>query len=151
MKNVFIALFIAGSASSWAQGNLQFSQVKLVGSTETVPAGKVWKVSNILPSDRLTSAAGGGTTGQTLTTTHVIVVNGNNVVVASSDSRYSVDAITITERGGSTAGSGTRPVSAATATSESILNGAIWLPEETTLAAGSGVYRVSVLEFTIVP
>ena len=43
------ALLISLSAS--AQGNLQFNQVKLVTTAEAVPAGKVWKVENILPTE----------------------------------------------------------------------------------------------------
>jgi len=34
----------------YSQGNLQFNQVKLVSAIETVPAGKVWKVTNFLPT-----------------------------------------------------------------------------------------------------
>jgi len=42
---VFISLF---GLMSYAQGNLQFSQVKIVSNVqETVPAGKVWKVTSI--------------------------------------------------------------------------------------------------------
>ena len=31
-----------------AQGNLQFNQVKLVTTLETVPAGKAWKVESVI-------------------------------------------------------------------------------------------------------
>ncbi len=33
-----------------AQGNLQFNQVKLITTVETVPVGKTWKISSFLPS-----------------------------------------------------------------------------------------------------
>jgi len=44
---VFISLF---GLMSFAQGSLQFNQVKLVSSEETVPAGKVWKVESVMSS-----------------------------------------------------------------------------------------------------
>ena len=44
--SIVIVLLVLGFKLS-AQNNLQFSQVKLVGSTaETVPAGKVWKIES---------------------------------------------------------------------------------------------------------
>ena len=44
----FISMFFA--SMSFSQGNLQFNQVKLVSAEETVPAGKVWKVENVIVS-----------------------------------------------------------------------------------------------------
>ena len=54
MKHLFTFLLLAISATSFAQGNLQFNQVvnldfsglNVVTSTITVPAGKVWKVNH---------------------------------------------------------------------------------------------------------
>ena len=47
MKYLFTFLFIAISAKSFAQGNLQFNQVVTVRDlTETVPLDKVWKVES---------------------------------------------------------------------------------------------------------
>ena len=48
---LLFALFL--SKFGFSQGNLQFNQVKLVSTIETVPAGKVWKVENYLPSSQL--------------------------------------------------------------------------------------------------
>jgi hypothetical protein len=43
--------YIHLSKYSYAQGNLQFNQVKLIGSTpETVPTGKVWKIESAVLS-----------------------------------------------------------------------------------------------------
>ena len=56
---------------------LQFSQVLLVSSTQTVPANKVWKVESPLPS------WGGGST------TNTITIDGNLVVVAIGGSAIS--------------------------------------------------------------
>ena len=44
----FISLFLCGL--SYSQGNLQFNQVKIVSNTDasqTVPAGKVWKIESV--------------------------------------------------------------------------------------------------------
>ena len=65
MKHLFTFLLVAVSATSFAQGNLQFNQViNLSGivptstsiATVTVPAGKVWKIT----SASWTAANGGG-------------------------------------------------------------------------------------------
>ena len=45
----FISLFLCGL--SYSQGNLQFNQVKIVSNTDpsqTVPAGKVWKIESVI-------------------------------------------------------------------------------------------------------
>ena len=54
MRRIFIVVtaFFA-VLYAYAQGNLQFNQVKLVSTVETVPAGKVWKLENYLPSSQL--------------------------------------------------------------------------------------------------
>lgn len=55
MKYIYTLLFVAISAISFAQGNLQFNQViNITGvtpggrvfTTVTVPAGKVWKITS---------------------------------------------------------------------------------------------------------
>ena len=55
MKYIYTFLFIAISATSFAQGNLQFNKVVNVSgvtpggnvfTTVTVPAGKVWKITS---------------------------------------------------------------------------------------------------------
>ena len=48
MKTLYIALFILLNHLAFAQGNLQFNQVKLVTALETVPAGKVWKIESVI-------------------------------------------------------------------------------------------------------
>jgi hypothetical protein len=132
------AILLCLNNSLSAQGpTLQFSRVILVSTVQTVPAGKVWKIENILPSARLTLVTTGysGNVGMN-STNHVIAVNGTNIYVATAD------AI------GSTYGNGTTGYAA---TASNILNNPIWLPEGTTLAAGTGVNSISVIEFTIVP
>ena len=56
MKYIYTLLFVAISATSFAQGNLQFNQVinisgaipvgNNVSTTVSVPAGKVWKITS---------------------------------------------------------------------------------------------------------
>ena len=70
MKNIFFILLsfiLLSFTHSFAQGNLQFNQVLLVGnSTMTVPATKVWKVESIVSgssypvTSNCTSASGQG-------------------------------------------------------------------------------------------
>lgn len=64
MKNIlllFLVLLSFGIAK--AQGTLQFNQVKLVSSVQTVPAGKVWKVVNIYAPQVIRFQASSGSGG----------------------------------------------------------------------------------------
>lgn len=133
-KQLLISLLVIACCTVFtmqlhAQYNLQFNQVKLVGTTETVPSGKVWKIESVLPSTRLTSAFcwGSSSCGSAQTQT-IIMVDGTGVYLATSDA------------------SGSSYMSNATA---AVLNTNIWLPAGTTLAAGSGVYKISVIEFNL--
>jgi hypothetical protein len=146
-----LAFTLFASHLTLAAQTLQFSQVILLTNTQTVPAGKVWKISNMLPANPLTSGASGGQSNVSNQTEHKIIVNGVPVFLASSHANYSVDVISMFERGGSTSGTGSRPVAAANASSQTILNGAIWLPAGTTLAPDVGIYGLSILEFNSIP
>jgi len=50
---IVVSLFLLANTSR-AQ-TLQFSQVLLVSTTQTVPANKVWKVEGFMPSQSLTT------------------------------------------------------------------------------------------------
>lgn len=66
MKKSFItiAFFFIIWGGVYAQGNLQFNQVKIISSTtETVPAGKVWKIVNIFAPQILRFQASSGSGG----------------------------------------------------------------------------------------
>jgi hypothetical protein len=108
---------------------LQFNQAKLVGTVETVPSGKVWKVEGFLPSTRLTTAVCTGSTSCTSSSTeNTIIVDGTTVYLASSNASghtYGYNSVA------------------------AVMNNVFWLPAGTTLAAGTGVFRVSVLEFNL--
>ncbi len=142
MKTPLLLLFLIIYYQNIAQGNLQFSQVKLVSTTETVPVGKVWKLQNFLPNvslftditrNQINPTSGG-------IRNFIILVNGISIYlqttvtreVGRSDSYWSQDGY-------------------ATAASSSILNEPIWLSSGTTLAASTNVQFVSVIEFNIVP
>lgn len=50
MKFLLTTLLMVVFCRLSAQGNLQFNQVKLITTVETVPVGKTWKISSFLPS-----------------------------------------------------------------------------------------------------
>ena len=142
MKTPLLLLFLIIYYQNIAQGNLQFSQVKLVSTTETVPVGKVWKLQNFLPNvslftditrNQINPTSGG-------IRNFIILVNGISIYlqttvtreVGRSDSYWSQDGY-------------------ATAASSSILNEPIWLSSGTTLAASTNVQFVSIIEFNVVP
>ena len=142
MKTPLLLLFLIIYYQNVAQGNLQFIQVKLVSATETVPAGKVWKLQNFLPNVSLftdiTRNQQNPTSGGIRN--FIILVNGISIYlqttvtreVGRSDSYWSQDGY-------------------ATAASSSILNEPIWLSSGTTLAASTNVQFVSVIEFNVIP
>ena len=107
---------------------LAFSQVKTVTQVETVPANKVWKLnySSIL-AGVVSSGSGSGTYSNS---DAYIVLNNQSVAVRSSRS-------------------GGGYYHAAGFVWESAWP--LWLQAGTSLAAGTGVNAISVIEFTIVP
>lgn len=118
-KIIFITLLFCGLAFTGQSQTLEFSQVLLVSSLDTVPQGKVWKVTNILPT-----LDGNGTCK--------ISVNGNDIVVAfaKDGTQYVGNSNTVPHD-----------------YSYNGLQGSYWLPEGTTLQAGTNVQYISVIEF----
>jgi hypothetical protein len=144
---LFLVVMGACSLNSAFSQTLSFSQVLLVTSSQTVPAGHVWKIENILPTDRL-AVANTLWDGITLVDgvsnfDKVIVVNSQNIIVHSTSSTTSVQDQTTSNT------SSIRSSNAGYGLASGILDGPIWLPAGTTLAAGTGVYAVSVLEFEV--
>jgi hypothetical protein len=131
---IAIGMFVFITPMTWSQNHtLQYNKVKLISSTEeTVPADKVWKIENILPSSRLTTAVTNGNA----TTNHIIIVNSITIYVATSD------AI------GSLYGNGQTGFAIE---ASNITGSPIWLPAGTTLKTGTGVQYISVIEFNEVP
>jgi hypothetical protein len=93
---------------------LQFSQVLLISTVQTVPANKVWKVEAVIPD------------GPTM-------FNSNSLACR----------ITINNH--------TTAISSYSGVAMYSFNQPLWLPAGTTLAAGTFTYRISVIEFTVVP
>jgi len=122
-KTILISFLLFSCTLFYGQGtsyNLGFSQVKLVGNTtETVPSGKVWKITNVMPS---TNAR---------TSSVDIKVNGSDVRVKSND---------YVQQSG---------YNGSVMSSWTALSGAYWLPSGTTLAAHSNCEYISVVEFNI--
>jgi hypothetical protein len=131
MKQSIIIVFLFLSLRLFSQGNLQFNQVKLVTTSETVPAGKVWKIENILPGVRPTTTSWGNATLD-----FTININNQTVYYLSSESK------------GSLFGNGQTGISSI---SVGIGNSPIWLPAGSILSAGTNVLSVNVLEFNLVP
>ena len=143
MRRIFIGVtaFFAVLITH-AQGNLQFNQVKLVSTVETVPVGKVWKLENYLPSSQLAidlnrqpnQASAGGTKN------FVVLVNGAQVFLQT----------TITREIGRNDGYWSQD-GYATAADYRIFDAPIWLPAGTSLAASTNVLSVSIVEFNVLP
>ena len=121
MKKIFLVLTVMAVTTFFAtaQNSMEFSRVLLVETLDSVPQGKIWKVSNILPT-----LNGSGSTR--------IQVNGNDIVVSygASATTYAYNNV-----GHSYNYNG--------------LQGPYWLPEGTTLQAGTNVQYISVIEFNI--
>jgi len=120
---VIIGLFILISFSGQAQ-NLVFSKAILVSTTDTVPNGKIWKVESVLSASSLSINSG---TSSAQSSATGILVDGLSVFIKSSwGNSYSSSSVVCTDL-------------------------PIWLPAGTSLAAVGNVYKISVLEFSIVP
>lgn len=124
MKKIFLVLTVMAATTFFAaaQNSMEFSRVLLVETLDSVPQGKIWKVTNILPT-----LGGSGSS--------IIQVNGNDIVVAFSKGTV-----------------GYAPNSNGAANNDyhyNGLQGPYWLPEGTTLQAGTNVKYISVIEFNI--
>ncbi|MFZ4060611.1 MAG: hypothetical protein ACOYK5_05225 [Bacteroidia bacterium] len=129
---LFFFLFLLGFPIGIQAQSLTYSQVKLVSSVETVPANKVWKINNVLPTAGLTDVG----TPQWGSTRHfTVLINGQTI--------FWISAAWIGTWNGSQSG--------VAADSRSIGDSPIWLPSGTTLAVGSNLYAISVTEFNVVP
>jgi hypothetical protein len=111
---------------------LQFSQVLMVTTLATVPAGKVWKVESALFSPSFTTPPNiSGTytsTANFLVNSQIVTAAG--IFVSGYHSGYEYD----------------RAI-----TSTLLTHFPLWLKESATLAAGTNIIGLSVVEFTVVP
>ena len=126
MKNIaalFACLLFAGV--TFAQGTLQFNQVKVVTTTQTVPTGKVWKVESAFGNALVSNCS--------TNPLHTITVNGNDVTVTQSTSLTFNNYCY-----------GWQGVATCTQLP-------FWLPAGASLAASTNVTGISVIEFNVVP
>jgi len=133
MKNFFLIIALSTfTLLGKAQGNLQFSQAKLVNTIDTVPSGKVWKIESIIYSSSIVDAAGQfgiGCNSNSLSDN--IIINGNSVTVRKSSSAAC-------SNNGATALLWEQKLP-------------IWLNQGNTISSSSGVLYINVLEFNIAP
>lgn len=123
-KFLFVLSFLGASLGAQT---LQFSQVKLVTVVETVPAGRVWKIEGFFPT---VFSRYSGSSGVTEGHIYNLVINGNNrpVGVSSFLTGYWNSAY-----------------------QGNIGHFPLWIPAGTSLAAGSNVGEISVIEFIVQP
>jgi hypothetical protein len=145
MKAMTLFLILALSAGLTAQSTLEFNQVKLITTEQTVPDGYVWKVESVL-GNATTVATNVNSSSSTpdLPATHAIVINSNTVAIAAQlamSTNYNTG-------GGNSASSLVRTI---TYSKETCTTLPIWLPAGATLASGSNVSGISVIEFAVNP
>lgn len=136
MKNLFILFaFVGISKVAKSQGNLQFNQAKLVTTVETVPAGKVWKVENATYNGgAIFCLSTGPSTVNCGSSLGGIGVYGYMSFNINGQATY----IYGTNANGYGGYSAPLPFP-------------FWLPAGATLAAGTNVRYLSVIEFNVVP
>lgn len=125
--SLFIYFF--SNAEALQSQTLQFSQVLLVSTVQTVPANKVWKVEGFMPSQSLIAPWQN-------TVNFSILVNNSQIFVAGAFHSHTTNGSGGVAQAGYSANLTFQP---------------LWLPAGTTLAAGTNVFGVSVIEFTVVP
>ena len=124
--------------AGFGQATLTFNSVKIIEATPmTVQPGKVWKVESVIgPHTEGTSF--NGTVAPGFPAAHNITINGQTIGLGVMESSLAFIS-------GST---GSRVTHMARSTVTTL---PIWLPEGYSLAAGSNVNFISVIEFDIVP
>jgi hypothetical protein len=128
MKNSILILLFFITLATNAQGNLQFNQVKLVSTLQTVPVGKVWKVESA-------SYSGGNAIGIGSIATSAF----GNTGPISSFLNFKINGLNNFSPALGQAGGG------------SMINFPIWLPAGSTLESSTNTNFLSIIEFNIVP
>jgi len=117
-----------------AQGSLQFNQVKLVTTQQTVPANKVWKVESVIYSVGVDDAP--------------FIYSGSQSCLVYSRRNYSISIDgTLTKVGNLASGYANSSGDAYFMTTSL----PVWLPAGSTLSGGPCNNKISVIEFNIVP
>jgi hypothetical protein len=138
-KSAMVLLMVMFAIKAQSQ-NLQFGKSRLVSSrTDTVPTGRVWKIESFVYSRPVVDCPTGT---NPVNISDSIVINGNRVMVRAQ--RFSGQNASYQWSHGF--GVSWSP--------EYIIweqKTPMWLPAATTIAAGSGVLYISVLEFKEAP
>lgn len=144
MKTLIALFFSLFVVLAYSQQQLEFNQVRLVSTQETVPANKVWKLVNVagtqvIQHDR---SFGSSTPNQITPSISSILINGTTINVGNPS---------IAAGGGSGAGTsaGNSNRTFNTAYTNIPTGFPLWLPENTTLEAGTNISYISVIEFNI--
>lgn len=127
MRHLLLVLLLASAlpiATKMHSQTLQFSQVLVVSTTQTVPANKVWKVESILYSAAPINIMGG-----------------------SQNDQLTIDGTAMTVRATRSSNGGYNGITYGVWEQKLPL----WLPAGSTLAAGQNVHSISVIEFAVVP
>jgi hypothetical protein len=136
MKILFLSFFLVLCPLLYSQGNLHFNQVKLVTTVQTVPTGKVWKVES--------ATYNGGAPFPNSSANYAFPAGPLQTRGFESIMSYSVNGQL-----------NYFPVSYSINGNFSSVNlmahFPLWLPEGSTLAVGTNMGYLSVLEFNIIP
>ena len=134
MKKLYFIVFVLLNQLAYAQGNLQFNQVKLVTALETVPVGKVWKIESVIyniPSE-MSSYQTSGSLSCGVNTFQNFAIEVAGVPTKTGQGVGALQLSNITYAQGYT-------------------ELPIWLPGGATLSGGPCLNKVSILEFNIIP
>jgi hypothetical protein len=134
MNKLYLILFVLLNQLAYAQGNLQFNQVKLVTALETVPAGKVWKIESVIYN--IPSEMSSYQTSQSLS------------CGVNTFQNFAIEVAGVPTKTGQ--GVGALQLSNITYT-QGYTELPIWLPGGVTLSGGPCLNKVSILEFNIIP
>jgi hypothetical protein len=151
MRIFILFILLISIETSLAQGNLQFNQVKLVTALETVPVGKVWKVESALSGEERYPTSGTALPSNS----RFIQVNGTSVCVHEEHVATTGVGFNGCCGGGfwmnnvGMAVNSTTPLLVQVSAQPTKLP--LWLPSGATLAVGTKVSSISVLEFNIIP
>ena len=136
MKKIVLSIFLVITINIVrAQASLEFNQVKLITTVETVPLGKVWKVESATYGGGLVFCVAGinGTT----------YCGGNNIQNVSV-----LGVMTYTINGQPNYISA---LNYSSGFSPNLSPFPIWLPAGTTLSVGTNMRYLSIIEFNVVP
>ena len=134
MKKLYFILFVLLNQLAFAQGNLQFNQVKLVTALETVPAGKVWKIESVIYN--IPSEMSSYQTSQSLS------------CGVNTFQNFAIEVAGVPTK----TGQGVNALQLSNITyTQGYTELPIWLPGGATLSGGPCLNKVSILEFNIIP